>query len=641
MHEDNYKKLLEFRKKILKGIKPRFSFHYVAYTILFTFIIFSVVSIVTATTPNPGHPWNELGDGVFSVTNNQTALRTYTFPDANATVLTTNDTVTVAQGGTGLNSIPDKSLIVTTGTNTLGALVIGAGQSIRRNATDTAFEAFTPGDVTNLAGGLGGSIPYQSGVGTTSMLANGTAGQVLQSNGTTLAPSWVTLGVTNWDLIGSPTADGSIAMGSTIQTMDWATATTQKDFSLTGNTITSGTLLSATSSSVSTTTAGVNIGSMLDITESGAMTAFTGSLASINASGTNTVGSTGSALSINIAGTAQLMKGIKFNDATTGALGTTATSGAVLFSMNGNHTGYGVQVYDVTRTGNAFVVSDSAAMTAGSGILVKLSGLAVAGSTTSASGVTITMTGTTYNTQRFMRFTNTAGTEIGSINNSSATAVTYATSSDRRLKSNIVDTHFGLTDLMNIGVKDFTWNADGTSDTGFIAQDLYAIYPNAVTKGDNGIDPYVDGVTNTWLVDYGRVTPIIVKAIQDQQNLLGNFTDNSLNFTTFISDVKSETAHDPISIIESSITNGRKVLVDFITTRVTAIRGYFDETFTNKTHQKTLCIGDLSNEGETCITKTELDKLLQDNTVTVVTPETVIPDPIVVPEVTVIPEVNH
>ena len=45
---------------------------------------------------------------------------------------------------------------------------------------------------TNIAGGAGGSIPYQSSANNTALLANGTAGQVLQSNGTTLAPSWVT-----------------------------------------------------------------------------------------------------------------------------------------------------------------------------------------------------------------------------------------------------------------------------------------------------------------------------------------------------------------------------------------------------------------------------------------------------------------
>jgi hypothetical protein len=52
--------------------------------------------------------------------------------------------------------------------------------------------ATTATTATNIAGGLGGSIPYQTAVNATSLLANGSAGQVLTSNGTTLAPSWGT-----------------------------------------------------------------------------------------------------------------------------------------------------------------------------------------------------------------------------------------------------------------------------------------------------------------------------------------------------------------------------------------------------------------------------------------------------------------
>lgn len=146
MQENNLQKYFAFWKKFLTHIKPRFSFHYVAYTTLFLIIIFSLVQLVVAATPNPGHPWSELGDGVFVFTNGQTVTPyTYTFPAANTTVLSTNAAVTVAQGGTGLGAIADKTLLVTTGSNTLSALVIPAGQSVRRNAGDTAFEAFTPG----------------------------------------------------------------------------------------------------------------------------------------------------------------------------------------------------------------------------------------------------------------------------------------------------------------------------------------------------------------------------------------------------------------------------------------------------------------------------------------------------------------
>ena len=44
---------------------------------------------------------------------------------------------------------------------------------------------------TNIAGGSAGTIPYQSAADTTAMLAVGTAGQVLQTNGAA-APTWVT-----------------------------------------------------------------------------------------------------------------------------------------------------------------------------------------------------------------------------------------------------------------------------------------------------------------------------------------------------------------------------------------------------------------------------------------------------------------
>jgi len=55
----------------------------------------------------------------------------------------------------------------------------------------TAITNGTAASTYNLNGGLGGYLPYQSATSTTSFLANGTAGQILQSNGTTLAPSWV------------------------------------------------------------------------------------------------------------------------------------------------------------------------------------------------------------------------------------------------------------------------------------------------------------------------------------------------------------------------------------------------------------------------------------------------------------------
>ena len=56
--------------------------------------------------------------------------------------------------------------------------------------TDLSNKPTTIATATNLAGGSNGTIPYQSASGTTQMLAVGTPGQVLQTNGAG-APSWV------------------------------------------------------------------------------------------------------------------------------------------------------------------------------------------------------------------------------------------------------------------------------------------------------------------------------------------------------------------------------------------------------------------------------------------------------------------
>ena len=81
--------------------------------------------------------------------------------------------------------------IITTGTQTIaGAKTFSS--TITGSVSGNAATATSATKATNIAGGLGGSIPYQTAVNTTALLANGSAGQVLQSNGGTAAPTWVT-----------------------------------------------------------------------------------------------------------------------------------------------------------------------------------------------------------------------------------------------------------------------------------------------------------------------------------------------------------------------------------------------------------------------------------------------------------------
>lgn len=53
---------------------------------------------------------------------------------------------------------------------------------------------------TNFSGGTAGAIPYQSSTGTTAFLSPGSAGQFLQSNGTS-APTWGTIAYTTASVV--------------------------------------------------------------------------------------------------------------------------------------------------------------------------------------------------------------------------------------------------------------------------------------------------------------------------------------------------------------------------------------------------------------------------------------------------------
>lgn len=89
------------------------------------------------------------------------------------------------------NSSTNKAEFTTvTGGEGSGDYATSAGISTYATSSGIATYATNAGISTNLKGGSGGSLPYQSSSGITSFLANGSSGEILQSNGTTLAPSW-------------------------------------------------------------------------------------------------------------------------------------------------------------------------------------------------------------------------------------------------------------------------------------------------------------------------------------------------------------------------------------------------------------------------------------------------------------------
>ena len=89
------------------------------------------------------------------------------------------------------------------------------------------------------------------------------------------------------------------------------------------------------------------------------------------------------------------------------------------------------------------------------------------------------------------------------------TATEYNTTSDYRLKENVQTLENGLERLNNLKPVKFNWKEDGTSSEGFIAHETQEVFPDAVSGEKDG--EKMQGM------DYGRITPLLVKAIQEQQ----------------------------------------------------------------------------------------------------------------------------
>lgn len=140
---------------------------------------------------------------------------------------------------------------------------------------------------------------------------------------------------------------------------------------------------------------------------------------------------------------------------------------------------------------------------------------------------------------KFNVFHRPDGTEIGSVSQNAAATVAYNTSSDVRLKDNVRDLDEGLKLVMSIRPRRFHFKTDASKQdmTGFIAQELHEVLPEAVSIG-GGLDCECrigeedsEGKVceahgeacchvSPWGVDYGKLTPVLVRAIQEIANRL-------------------------------------------------------------------------------------------------------------------------
>jgi hypothetical protein len=115
------------------------------------------------------------------------------------------------------------------------------------------------------------------------------------------------------------------------------------------------------------------------------------------------------------------------------------------------------------------------------------------------------------------------GSGIGSITQQSTTSVNFngnsVPPSDQRLKTNIVDAPDALPLLSTIQIRSFDWIGDNQHQTyGAIAQELKTIAPEFVPTHE---DP-----EKMLGIDYGKMVPMLIKGLQEQQALITQLQAN-------------------------------------------------------------------------------------------------------------------
>jgi hypothetical protein len=100
-----------------------------------------------------------------------------------------------------------------------------------------------------------------------------------------------------------------------------------------------------------------------------------------------------------------------------------------------------------------------------------------------------------------------------------STSGVWTNASDFRGKENITDIDYGLATVSALKPRQYDVKSDGSHRLGFVAQELIEHIPEVVHVS------MTDKDGSDWYgVDYGSITAVLVKAIQEQQALIQTLT---------------------------------------------------------------------------------------------------------------------
>lgn len=330
------------------------------------------------------------------------------------------------------------------------------------------------GTATNLSGGAAGNLVYQSGAGTTAFLSAGTSGYVLQSGGTGVAPSWVaTSGLT----VGAVTnLAGGGANRIAYQTGAGATgflaAGTSGYVLQSGGSAAAPSWVSSVSNATNATYATYDAGGFGIVNTSQTQT-ISGNK---TFTGTTTLGSSGQYVNFN--GIAQF---------------TTASNGAAFgrATPNGNFAAW---------------IQPNSTSAGVAGLVTQTYGNNTANMATLSTAVPVV----------YYWYGDYGGspTAVGNIS-TNGSSTTYNTTSDYRLKENVVPLANAVSRLKQLAPKNFTWKNNPTLGVveGFIAHEVQAVCPEAVHGVKDGVDEL--GNPKYQGMDPSTLVPLLTAALQE------------------------------------------------------------------------------------------------------------------------------
>jgi hypothetical protein len=134
----------------------------------------------------------------------------------------------------------------------------------------------------------------------------------------------------------------------------------------------------------------------------------------------------------------------------------------------------------------------------------------------------------------FLMFQN-QGSTIGQVTAPSGSSVSYTSTSDYRLKKDLKPFK-GLELINQLKTYDFAWKNDDSRMYGFMAHELQKVLPYLVTGQKDAVDSNGKIIPQT--LDYGKLTPILVKAIQEQDETINNLKKDKERLEQSLKDIQ-------------------------------------------------------------------------------------------------------